>query len=208
MSGWARRERAALVELLRRLGPDAPTACTGWSTADLAAHLYIRERRIDAAPGVVAGGPFGAHAERVMASVLRVHGYEAVVDRVAAGPPLLWRPLDEQLNLFEYFVHHEDVRRANGEGPRDLPGELEQVLWLGVRRSLRLSMRRVRDVRVEIDAERGGGAAVGRGPVVTVRGAVGEVMLLTFNRKEIAQVKISGDAAAVERFKSARLGLI
>ncbi|HEX3898705.1 MAG TPA: TIGR03085 family protein, partial [Mycobacteriales bacterium] len=33
MTSWARGERAELVDLLRRLGPDAPTACTGWTTA-------------------------------------------------------------------------------------------------------------------------------------------------------------------------------
>jgi uncharacterized protein (TIGR03083 family) len=35
-------ERAALIDLLRELGPaewDAPTACAGWSVADLARHL-------------------------------------------------------------------------------------------------------------------------------------------------------------------------
>ncbi|MEV4089519.1 maleylpyruvate isomerase N-terminal domain-containing protein, partial [Nonomuraea fuscirosea] len=40
----ARGERAALCDLLDRLGPDEPTLCAGWTTADLAAHLAIRER--------------------------------------------------------------------------------------------------------------------------------------------------------------------
>src|SRR2546427_4411123 len=101
MSDWARSERAGLVELLRRLGPDAPTACEGWTTADLAAHLYVRERRPDAGLGVV-GGPFASHTERVMESVLRVHSFDDVVARVAAGPPLLWRPVDEAFNHVQY----------------------------------------------------------------------------------------------------------
>ncbi|HVS68356.1 MAG TPA: maleylpyruvate isomerase family mycothiol-dependent enzyme, partial [Mycobacteriales bacterium] len=129
MAEWARSERAELVELLRRLGPDAPTACEGWTTAHMAAHLYVRERRPDAGPGVIIGGPFASHTDRVMDSVLRVHTFDDVVARVAGGPPLLWRPMDEQVNHFEYFVHHEDVRRANGEGPRDLPAEQEAVIW-------------------------------------------------------------------------------
>jgi len=49
----ARRERAALVETLLGAGPDAPTLCEGWRTRDLAAHLVIREHRLDAAPGIL-----------------------------------------------------------------------------------------------------------------------------------------------------------
>nr|BFE88977.1 hypothetical protein GCM10020093_115780 [Planobispora longispora] len=49
---YARAERAALSDLFARLGPDAPTLCEGWTTFDLAAHLVLRERRLDAAPGI------------------------------------------------------------------------------------------------------------------------------------------------------------
>src|SRR5690606_1471098 len=45
MSTDASRERAALCDLLSRLGPDQPTLCEGWTTRDLAAHLLLRERR-------------------------------------------------------------------------------------------------------------------------------------------------------------------
>jgi uncharacterized protein (TIGR03085 family) len=208
VGNWAKRERAELVELFRQLGPDAPTACTGWTTADLAAHLYVRERRPDAGPGVVVGGALGAHTERVMASVLRVHTFDDIVARIAAGPPLLWRPLDEQLNHFEYFVHHEDVRRCNGGGPRDLPVEQEAVIWERLRRSLRMSLRRARGIQVEVVAENGGRAVVGgKGPTVRLTGPVGDILLYTFNRKDIAQVEVTGDDEAVARLREARLGL-
>jgi uncharacterized protein (TIGR03085 family) len=208
MTSWARAERAELVELLRQLGPDAPTACIGWTTADMTAHLYVRERRADAGPGVVLGGPFASHTDRVMASVLRVHEYDDVVSRVAAGPPLLLRPLDEQMNLFEFFVHHEDVRRANGEGPRDLPEELEALMWERLRRMLRLSLRRVHGTQVEVVSDQGGRAVVGgSGPIVRMTGPVGELALYTFDRKDMAQVELSGDAEAIERLEGARLGI-
>ena len=43
------RERDALVELVRAVGPDAPTLCEGWTTRDLLAHtalpvLVVRQR--------------------------------------------------------------------------------------------------------------------------------------------------------------------
>jgi uncharacterized protein (TIGR03085 family) len=208
MTSWARGERAELVDLLRRLGPAAPTACTGWSTADMAAHLYVRERRADAGPGVVLGGPFASHTDRVMASVLRVHSYDDIVSRVEAGPPLFLRPFDEQTNLFEFFVHHEDVRRANGEAPRDLPDSLEALMWDRLRRMLRLSLRRVRGTQVEFVADHGGRAVVGgSGPTVRLTGPVGELVLYTFNRKDLAKVEVSGDAEAIAALRAARLGI-
>jgi uncharacterized protein (TIGR03085 family) len=208
MAEWARSERADLVELMRQLGPDAPTACEGWTTFHMAAHLYVRERRPDAAPGVVVGGPFASHTDRVMDSVMRVHTFDDVLARVAGGPPLLWRPMDEQVNHVEYFVHHEDVRRANGELPRPLPAEQETALWNRVRRSLRLSLRRARGVQVEVVAENGGRAVVGgSGPTVRMTGPVGDILLFTFNRKDIAQVELTGDPEAVASLRDARLGI-
>ena len=49
----AQRERAALVSTFRTLTPDSPTLCDGWDARDLAAHLVVRERRLDAAPGIL-----------------------------------------------------------------------------------------------------------------------------------------------------------
>jgi uncharacterized protein (TIGR03085 family) len=198
---------------MRKLGPDAPTACEGWTTAHMAAHLYVREHRPDAGIGVVVGGPFAAHTDRVMASVMRVHSFDDVLAKVAAGPPLWWRPMDEQVNHIEYFVHHEDVRRVNGAaatggGPRVLPADQEAAIWSRVRRSLRLALRRARGIQVEVVAENAGRAVVGgSGPTVRVTGPVAEILLYTFNRKDIAQVELSGDDEAVERLKDARLGL-
>ena len=53
MTRYARPEREALCDLLTDLGPEAPTLCAGWRTRDLAAHLVLRERRPDAAPGIL-----------------------------------------------------------------------------------------------------------------------------------------------------------
>ena len=50
---FAQDERSELCDLLVDLGPDEPTLCEGWTTADLAAHLVVRERRPDSGPGIV-----------------------------------------------------------------------------------------------------------------------------------------------------------
>jgi uncharacterized protein (TIGR03085 family) len=207
VTGWAQQERQTLVAALTGLGPDAPTACTGWTTADMAAHLYVRERRADAMPGVVLPGRLAAHTDRVMASVLRVHDYDHVVSRIAAGPPLALRPFDEVVNLFEYFVHTEDVRRANGHGPRELPLELEQLMWRRLRPMLRLTFRRARGIQIEFLTAHGDRTVIGTGRTVRLLGPVGELVLYAYNRKAIAVVECTGDLAARDRLEAARLGV-
>jgi uncharacterized protein (TIGR03085 family) len=64
----AQEERQTLCELLVELGPDAPTLCAGWVTADLAAHLVVRERRPDSGPGLV-WPPLAGHTDKVRRSV-------------------------------------------------------------------------------------------------------------------------------------------
>ena len=46
-------ERSALADTLEQIGPNQPTLCTGWRTQDLLAHLVVRERRPDAAAGIL-----------------------------------------------------------------------------------------------------------------------------------------------------------
>ena len=45
-------------------------------------------------------------------------------------------------NLNEFFVHHEDVRRANRLGPRSLTPAMDAALWRNVRRGSRYLCRR------------------------------------------------------------------
>jgi uncharacterized protein (TIGR03085 family) len=141
-----------------------------------------------------------------MASVLRVHPYDEVVQRVADGPPLPLRPLDEVINLSEFFVHHEDVRRANGHGPRELPAEMERLLWRRLRPMLRVMYRRASGVRVGFTTASGDRAAVGEGKSVALAGPVGELVLYSFDRKDIAQVTVTGDDEACAILAQAHLG--
>ena len=57
-------ERAAICDSFEEFGPDVPTLCEGWKTRDLLAHMLVRERRPDAAAGLVV--PFlRKHLEQV-----------------------------------------------------------------------------------------------------------------------------------------------
>lgn len=83
----AQRERAALVDTMREVGPDAPTLCEGWTTRDLAAHLVIREYRPDAAPGILIPF-FASHTAKVQNQVSERNEWDELVGKVAAGPPV------------------------------------------------------------------------------------------------------------------------
>ena len=120
-----------------RPAPGAPTLCEGWRTLDLAAHLVLREHRPDAAAGVM-GGPLASHTERVQRMLIARNPYRQLVDEVRGGPPRLSvfaiPGMDERLNMVEFFVHHEDVRRgADGRQPREIGEGLTDALWQRLR---------------------------------------------------------------------------
>jgi uncharacterized protein (TIGR03085 family) len=157
--------------------------------------------------GLVVPGPVAAYTSRVMASVLRVSGYDQVLDVLAAGPPRPLRMIDEQLNLMEYFIHVEDVRRAQGSAPRSLPVGLERALFARLRMLLRLSLLRVRGIQVDVVTTHGERASFGTGPVAQLRGPVGELALWVFNRKCVADVDLTGSGGEGGRVGRARISV-
>uniref|UniRef100_UPI0007E526AE TIGR03085 family metal-binding protein n=1 Tax=Streptomyces albus TaxID=1888 RepID=UPI0007E526AE len=117
MSTHAKRERLLLADLLETHGPEAPTLCEGWRTRDLAAHVVVRERRGDAAGGLVIK-PLAARLERVQ-SEFAAKPYDELVQLIRTGPPRLspfaLKQVDEAANTVEFFIHAEDVRRAGAD---------------------------------------------------------------------------------------------
>ena len=83
---YSREERLALCALLDKTGPDAPTLCEGWTTGDLAAHLVLRERRPDAAAGVI-GGPLAGYTARVQQRIRQRTPFPDLVRNIRSGPP-------------------------------------------------------------------------------------------------------------------------
>ncbi len=203
----AQRERAALVDTLREVGPDAPTLCEGWKTRDLAAHLVIREYRPDAAPGILIPF-FSSHTAKVQDKVAGQTDWNELLDKVASGPPVYspLKLLDPVANVAEMFIHHEDVRRAR---PGWKPRVLEPALSTALRRTLplmaRLTLAKVPG-RVALRTPDGKTALIaGRGSAVTVTGAPEELLLFSVGRQ--AQVEFDGDASAVQAVRDAPKGL-
>lgn len=200
---FAERERKELANLLLSVGPDAPTLCKGWTTRDLANHLYIRENRLDAAGGMFVKA-LSDRLDSVTAEVNRMP-YVEVVGKWGSGAPR-WNPMnwaDRYVNTAENFVHHEDVRRAQeGWTVRQLPPSGVSDLWRLVTTTGRMMLRGSTSTVVLM---RDDGVAVtlidnsAKGaPVVTVRGSVGELVLWLYGRDEV-RVTIDGDESGIKR---------
>jgi uncharacterized protein (TIGR03085 family) len=208
VTNYSRSERIALADLLEELGPDAPTLCEGWTTADLAAHLVVRERRPDAGLGIVAS-PLARWTANVQASAKKRYDYQQLTQLVRQGPPL-WsplRPVDALANTVEYFVHHEDVRCATPDWrPRALDPGLEDTLTrrLGFAKTLL----RKAPVGVVLRLPDGSEPVSTAGePVVTITGTGPELLLCAFGRQSTADVDYAGPDDAVAAFRAAKLGI-
>jgi uncharacterized protein (TIGR03085 family) len=203
----AQRERRALVDTMRSAGPDAPTLCGDWTTRDLAAHLVVRERRLDATAGVAV--PFLAgYTARVQGQVTQSTEWDELLDKIASGPPLYspFKLLDPVANMGEMFIHHEDVRRAEkGWEPRQLDAGTVKALSRGLSIMARLTLANAPS-RVSLRMPDGKTlATVGTGPELTITGELEELLLFISGRDEVRLT--FSDAQAVQAVRAARRGL-
>ncbi|WP_349270070.1 TIGR03085 family protein [Mycolicibacterium parafortuitum] len=204
----AQRERAALVATFRDTPPDAPTLCDGWDVRDLTAHLVVRERRLDAAPGILIPALAG-YTERVQQQTAASTDWDVLLGQVADGPPIYspFKLLDPIANVAEMFIHHEDVRRAGGEWePRPLDDQTVSALRRPVAMMARMTLRRSPATVVLRTPQGDTLATVGKGPRVTVTGDPGELLMFAAGRDQ-AWVSFDGSADLVEQLKSSRAGL-
>ncbi|QIB46324.1 TIGR03085 family metal-binding protein [Streptomyces aureoverticillatus] len=211
MSTHAKRERLLLADLLEAAGPDAPTLCDGWNTRDLAAHVVVRERRADAAGGILIKQLAG-RLERVQAE-FAAKPYEELIQLIRTGPPRFspfnLKQVDEASNAVEFYVHAEDVRRAQADWtPRELDPVFADALWSRLERMARVVGRKA-PVGLVLRRPDGQTAVAHRGaPVVTATGEPAELLMFVFGRQEAADVELEGDKDAVARLHEAKqLGL-
>jgi uncharacterized protein (TIGR03085 family) len=193
---------------MRTVGPDAPTLCGDWTTRDLAAHLVVREGRLDTTPGIAV--PFLAgYTEKVRSQVAQSTDWDALLDKIASGPPLYspFKILDPVANTGEMYIHHEDVRRAQtGWEPRSLDDAMVKALGRGLPIMARLTLAKA-PARVSLRTPDGKTlATVGRGPEVTVTGEPQELLLFISGRDAV-RLEFDGDEALVDAVRASRRGL-
>jgi uncharacterized protein (TIGR03085 family) len=213
VTDYSKVERLALCDLFDQVGPDQPTLCEGWNTADLAAHLYVRESDPIAQPGIMIA-PLADTTARRMEQAKAKYGFTGLVDKVRNGPPAFsiyaFPGLGHNLNTTEYFVHHEDTRRAvEGFTVRQLPAEQQRGLWKGVKLAGKSMLRKAPTgivLRLPDGTE-----SVAKKPTdagsVTLTGEPAELVMFCFGRQAVAQVELDGDPAAVERLRAASFGM-
>ena len=103
-------------------------------------------------PGLVLPGAWGRLAER-RRRALALRDFAWLVATLRSGPPpglfrIGWVRRLPSLN--EFFVHHEDVRRANGRGPRTNEPAMDEALWRNVSRAPWFLARRLRGAGLEL----------------------------------------------------------
>ena len=204
-------ERARLCDLLDELGPDAPTLLAPWTARDIAAHLILRERDPLAGPGLVLPGAWHSLATRRQEALAR-RDFTWLTATLRSGPPpgffrIGW--VRQLPSLNEFFVHHEDVRRANGRRARTNERAMDEALWRNVSRGAWLLARRLRGAGLELVwAGTAQTVRARRGePVASMTGPPGELLLYLFGRQGAAHVELSGPAAAVDAVRRARFGM-
>ena len=214
---FAQSERQELCDLLLAAGPEAATLCEGWDAHDLATHLWIRETDPLGATGMLAR-PLSGLVDRRMADTRQRWEFSELVTRIRNGPArfsvFAIPGVDEPANTTEFFVHHEDVRRA-GEQPqpaRDLDREVEDWMW---RRLKLLGRALFRRVPVGVVLERVQSDGVEPGPdtiravpgadIVTLVGRPSELLLFANGRTAAAEVAVVGEPATVAALSEADL---
>lgn len=204
----ARTERTQLCELFHQVGPAAPTLCEGWQTHDLAAHLWVRENDPAAAVGVVSA--FAAVTERRMSRARDRWSYDELVDRLAQGPApwSLFRlePIDKLANTVEYWVHHEDVRRAGDSpaGPRISEPGFEAQVWKQLGRFGKAMFGKLGEDGLVLENLQGDRIRIRPGDrTVTIAGPPTELLLYGFGRCDAAWVDIIGEPAPLAELPSA-----
>lgn len=197
MVNFAAAERRALATLLAQSGPDAPTLCDGWETKELALHLVERDSRPDLLVGqFLKRVPFiRAHVEKGH-EALASEPWKKTVERVAhpgGFSPARLSVTDKMVNTVEFFVHHEDVRRAQPDWqPRALSFDHEATLWKSLKPFTKGLLGR-RSESIVLVASGHGSVTAGRGrngEITIVRGRPSELLLWVFGREAQSNVEV------------------
>jgi uncharacterized protein (TIGR03085 family) len=138
--------------------------------------------------------------------------FAALVARIRSGPPVGFFRIGwvrDMANLNECFVHHEDLRRANGLGVRSLMPAMDAGLWRNVRRGGRFLSRRLHACGLAVEwAGTDKRATIRPGsPTALLGGAPGELLLYLFGRQAAAHVEVSGPPEAVEAVRRTHFGM-
>jgi uncharacterized protein (TIGR03085 family) len=205
----ARAERERLCDLALTLGADAPTLCGDWTVKDLLAHLLVRERDPIGASGIWMPG-LGKVTEWAMDRTARGDLEDLVQKLRSPGLSPVNIPLvDKAFNTLEFYIHHEDIRRAQPSWePRELTSYEHSQIWAALKT---MGRGLVRNAGVPLamhrtDKDKRFVLKRGKDPV-TVSGLPSEVALFLYGRPHHDGVTLDGPEDSVATLESSSLGL-
>lgn len=209
MTSLAKRERFAIAQTLRNLGPNAPTLCDGWTSFDLLVHLVSRENRPDAALGILI--PAFSQYSKKIADEMKQRGFETLVQEFENGPkqfsPFAIPGIDTLANSFEFLVHHEDLLRAQQNYVARVFGDIDKkMLWKRFTQSGRIFLRKAK-VGIIAKSDQGIFTIKSGNSCVTMEGDVVDLILYSFGRKSVAKIKFEGDEESIRILKDTKFGL-
>jgi len=109
------------------------------------------------------------------------------------------------MNTVEYFIHVEDVRRAQpGWEPRPLSPELADALWARVGPG---GMAKKMAVSIELVSSGRSSKEAGTGPHLAIEGDPGELTLFGAGRQGATRVEIRGDPELAARARTESFGI-
>lgn len=204
MTSTAATQRTALVDALRAVEPDAPTLCEGWQARDLAEHLVIRDHMPYAV--VTSELPFLGPRVRRRVGECEAKSYPELLELIASGAPKCsptrCAPLDHLLNTAEFYIHTEDVLRAQpGWSPdqaRQASPALRRTLWRQASRTFFVMAARQHRWRLTYISPGVGAVTHGRGSdeLRLVHGSPEELVLWASGREDSAQVEFANPMRA------------
>ena len=173
-------------------------------------HLVVRESDPLGSPGIVLK-PLSFLTDLATRRLERKE-FGDLVERVRH--PALWAPasvpaLDRAVNTLEFFVHHEDIRRAQPDWQaRELTAGEQKQLWKAIGYAGR-GLVRPANVPVTIRWDETGLETTLRSgdEGVVVTGDPGELALFLFGREQTVGLAFDGPAHAVTKLKRAGLGI-
>jgi uncharacterized protein (TIGR03085 family) len=153
---------------------------------------------------VAKSGPLHRSTDRQQLRVGQ-RGYTEIVESLRAGAPVRTPVLGQAVDLHEFFVHHEDVRRANGMDPRADPA-LDNALWRIIPVFGRFLTRTARGIGITLRTPDGRERRVRKGPQgLVAKGRPQELFLWLYSRP--AEVWVVGHDHALQRLADVKLGM-
>jgi uncharacterized protein (TIGR03085 family) len=208
MTSLAKRERVAISQLLRKLGPDAPTLCEGWNSFDLLVHLVSRETRPDAAIGLVVPA-LSSYTSKV-AQDIKSRGFENLITEFEHGPKrtsfFALPGVDNLANSFEFLIHHEDLLRGQPDySPRTLDEDDKKLIWKRFTQSGKLLLRKAK-VGIIAQSDQGTYTIKSGNSCVTMKGEVIDLLLFAYGRKAHVNIEFEGEESAIRILKETKFG--